>query len=218
MSESTQQATAATPAGPSIRGGLLACAITSLIVLWIAAFEMPFSDLPSGFVLFPLLPLAALSFLGCWLWSLFLLARVRRHGVKFTLPLIICALTLAALAYAPFTEVWLQTNFHLHRADRERIVARIETGELTPNVAHNRHLIALGDDAPTVSVGGNDVVVDRSAEGLYVLFLTSRGFRHHFSGFLHVPSGGDPTKFFEFDDEPPKQLARYGEDWYFVSN
>jgi hypothetical protein len=218
MADSTQPITAATPAGPSVRASLIACATASLILLWIAAFEMPFSDLPSGFVLFPLLPLAVLSFVGCCLWSLFLLLRVRRHGVKFAGPLIICALTLAALAYAPFTKIWLQTNFHLHRADRERIVARIEAGELVPNVAHNRHLIALGENAPTVSVGGNDVVVDHSAEGVYVLFLTSRGFRHHFSGFLHVPPGGAPAKFFEFDDEPPKQLVRYGEDWYFVAN
>jgi hypothetical protein len=217
MAESTEQSSVANPAGPSVRASLIACATASLMVLWIAAFEMPFSDLPSGFVLFPLLPLAALSFVGCCLWSLFLLRRVRRHGVKFACPLIICALTLAALAYAPFTKIWLQTNFHLHRADRERVVARIEAGELIPNVAHNRHLIALGENAPTVSVGGNDVVVDQT-EGVYVLFLTSRGFRHHFSGFLHVPPGGDPTKFFEFDDEPPKQLVRYGGDWYFVAN
>ena len=51
-----------------------------------------------------------------------------------------------------------------------------------------------------------------------MLFLTSRGFQHYFSGFLHAPPGGDPAKFFEFDDKPPRQLVRYGEDWYFVAN
>jgi hypothetical protein len=218
MAESAQQSTAATPAQPSVRAGLLACVAVSLLALWIAAFEMPFADLPSGFVPFPLLPLTALAFTACIVWSLFLLARVRRHGVKFAGPLIVCALTLTALAYAPFTEIWLRTNFRLYRADRERIIARVEAGELTPNVAHNRHLIALGDNAPHVSAGGNDVVIDRSAEGLYVLFLTSRGIRHYFSGFLHVPRGGDPAKFFEFDDQPPKQLVRYDSDWYFVAN
>jgi hypothetical protein len=218
MAESEQQVIAATPARPSVRAGLLACVTISLIALWIAAFEMPLADLPSGFVLFPVLPLAALSFLGCCLWSLFLLVRVRQHGVKFASPLIVCALTLAALAYAPFTEIWLQTNFRLYRADRERIVVRVEAGELIPNVAHSRHLIALGENAPHVSVGGNDVVVDQTAEGVYALFLTSRGFRHYFSGFLHVPPGGDPAKFFEFDDKPPKQRIQYGKDWYFVAN
>jgi hypothetical protein len=218
MEETPQQTTAATRARPSIRAGLLSSVAISSLALWIAAFEMPFADLPSGFVLFPLLPLTALAFLACGFWSVFLLVRVRRHGVKFASPLMVCALTLAALAYAPFAEIWLQANFRLHRADRERIVALVEAGELTPNVAHNRHLIALGDNAPHVSVGGNDVVIDQAAEGVYVLFLTSRGIRHYFSGFLHVPPGGDPAKFFEFDDQPPKRSVRYDGDWYFVAN
>src|ERR1700755_1650374 len=104
MAESAQQATA-TPARPSPRPGLLACMAVSLLALWIAAFKMPFADLPSGLVLFPLLPLTALAFTACIVWSLLLLMRVRRHGVKFAGPLIVCALTLTALAYAPFTEI-----------------------------------------------------------------------------------------------------------------
>ena len=51
-----------------------------------------------------------------------------------------------------------------------------------------------------------------------MLFLTSRGLKHYFTGFLHVPPGGDPTKFFEFEDKPPSQLVRYDKDWYFVAN
>jgi hypothetical protein len=94
----------------------------------------------------------------------------------------------------------------------------VEAGELTPNVAYNPNLIELGDSEPAVSVRGNDIVVDRTSEGCYVLFLTSRGFRHYFSGFLHVPPAGAPAKFFEFDDKPPSQQVRYGKDWYFVAN
>ena len=48
-----------------------------------------------------------------------------------------------------------------------------------------------------------------------MLFLTSRGLKHNFTGFLHVPPGGDPTKFFEFEDKPPSQLVRYGERLVF---
>jgi len=33
-----------------------------------------------------------------------------------------------------------------------------------------------------------------------------------------VPPGGDPGKFFEFEDKPPSQLVRYDERWYFVAN
>jgi hypothetical protein len=209
--------TAAAPALPSVRAGLLSCTSVALIALWIAAFEMPDGDLP-GLVFYPLLPLTALAFVACSVWSVFLLVRVRRHGVRFASPLIVCALTLLALAYVPFTQVWLQANFRWHLADRDRIVARVEAGELTPNVAYNANMIALGDNEPIVSVHGNDIVVDHAAEGTYVLFLTSRGLRHYFSGFLHTPPGGDPAKFFEFADKPPARQVQYGKDWYFVAN
>jgi hypothetical protein len=218
MAGPAAEITADTTAEPSVRASLLACSGASLLALWIAAIEMPMADLPSGFMFFPVLPLTALAFVGCCLGSALLLTRIRRHGARFAAPFTICALTLALLTWAPFTQIWLQGNFLMYRTDRERIVARVERGELVPNVAHNRNLIALGNSEPNVSVGGNDIVVDQAREGTYVLFLTLRGFRHYFSGFLHVPSGGDPAKFFEFEDAPPKQMIRYGEDWYFVAN
>jgi hypothetical protein len=58
----------------------------------------------------------------------------------------------------------------------------------------------------------------RRPKGSYLLFLTSRSIRHYFSGFLHVPPGGDPAKFFEFTDKPPTQRFQYAKDWYFVAN
>ena len=51
-----------------------------------------------------------------------------------------------------------------------------------------------------------------------MLFLTSRGLKHYFTGFLRVPPGGDPKKFFEFEDKPPTRLERYDKEWWFVAN
>ena len=145
-------------------------------------------------------------------------AEVRTSGAKFALPFLICAATLAILAYAPLHQIALQQNFYWHRESRERIVARVEAGELKPNVSYDKSLIALGDREPNVSARGNDIVVDAADEGTYVLFLTTRGLKHYFTGFLRVPPGGDPKKFFEFKHQPPTQLVRYDEDWYFVAN
>jgi len=216
MAEPTPLTTERAP--PSVRTAVLAVTAVSIVTLLIATFELSMADWPSAFVLLGIVPLASLVFLGCALWSATLLLRVRRDGVRFAAPFLICALTLAILAWAPLQQIALQHNFHWHRADRERIIARIEAGELKPNVGHNENLIALGDSEPNVSAGGNDIVVDQADEGTYVLFLTSRGLKHYFTGFLHVPSGGDPKKFFEFDDKPPTQLVPYGGDWYFVAN
>ena len=218
MAETTTPATSAA-AGPSVRAPLIAAILISTATLVIAIFELAMADWPSGFVLLVLVPLAALTFIGCGLWSMTLLLRIRRQGVKFGTPFLVYALTLALLEYAPLQQIALQRNFDWHRTSRERILARIEAGELKPNVAHDHNLIALGNGEANVSAGGNDIVLDRAENGhYYVLFLTSRGLKHNFSGFLHVPPGGDPKDFFEFDDKPPSRVIRYDKDWYFVAN
>ena len=210
--------TAAAATRPSVRAALIAATLVSVGTLGLATFELAMADWPSGFVLLVILPLTALLFVGCAVWSATLLFRIPKGGVKFALPFLICAATLAILMYAPLQKIALQRNFYWHRADRERIVARVEAGELKPNVDYNKSLIALGDNEPNVSAGGNDIVVDQADKGTYVLFLTSRGLKHYFTGFLRVPPGSDPKDFFEFDDKPPSQLVRYDKDWYFVAN
>jgi hypothetical protein len=211
-------ATTAAAAGPSVRAPLVAATLVSAVTLSVATFELAMADWPTGVVLLVVMPLAALIFCGFTLWSATLLLRVRTAGLKFALPFLICASTLAVLVYAPLHRIALQQNFDWHRKSREAIVARIEAGELKPNVSYNKSLIALGDREPNVSTGGNEIVVDETEEGTYVLFLTSRGLKHYFTGFLRVPPGSDPGKFFEFEDKPPSQLVRYDKDWYFVAN
>jgi hypothetical protein len=206
-----------TASEPSARTGVLASAAISIVTLLVAISELSMADWPSGFVLMVILPLAALVFIGCCLWSATQLLRIHSDGVKFAGPFLICGLTLVILIYAPLQQIYLQQDFHRHRAERERIIAGAEAGELKPNVSSNENLIALGDSAPHVSAG-NHIVIDQAEEGTYVLFPTSRGLRHTFTGFLHVPPGGDPKKFFEFDDKPPTLLVPYGKDWYFVAN
>ena len=204
-------------AKPSVRAGVLAATIVSLVTLSIATFEMSMGDLPSALVLMGIVPLAALLFFACLLWSASQLLRIREGGAKFALPFAICVATLLALQYAPLQQIYLSQNFWRHRADRDRIVARVENGELLPNVDYNKNLIALPRRNAKVSAGG-EIVIEDVDEGVYVLFLTSRGFRHRFSGFLRVPPNGDPRKFFEFADKPPSQLVRYEKEWWFVAN
>ena len=217
MAEAIPQTTTAAT-GPSVGAALVAAIAISAFTLSIATFELSMADWPSGFLLLGFVPLVALLFFGCIVWSATLLLKIRSGGAKFALPFLICALTLAILAYAPLQQIALQQNFDWHRKTRERIVARIEAGELKPNVSYNKNLIALGEREPNVSAGGNDIVVDETEEGTYVLFLTSRGLKHYFTGFLRTPPGRDPRLFFEFEDKPPSQLVYYDKDWYFVAN
>jgi hypothetical protein len=204
-------------ARPSVRTGVLAAAIVSLVTLCIATFELSMGDFPSALVLMGILPLAALLFFACLLWSASQLLRIRKDGAKFAAPLAICVATLLALQYAPLQQIYLTQNFWRHRAERDKIVERVDNGELFPNVDYNKNLIALPRRSANVSAGG-DIVIEDVDEGVYVLFLTSRGLKHYFTGFLRVPPNGDPKKFFEFADKPPSQLVRYDREWWFVAN
>ncbi|MBI5261461.1 MAG: hypothetical protein HY852_06545 [Bradyrhizobium sp.] len=188
----------------------------SLSALWIAAVEIPMAQWPSPAMVF-VLPVLAPLFLGCSLWSTFVLTRWRRHGPAVAVPFLVCATTLALLLWTPFTQIWLQVDFWRYREARERVVAQVAAGELKPNVSYNPTLIALERGAPALSAG-NEIVVADSADGTYVLFLTSRGIQHRFSGFLHVPRGADASDFFEFGHKPPRLFVRYDTDWYFVAN
>ena len=211
------ETTALAAARPSVRTGVLAAAIVSLVTLSIATFELSMGDFPSALVLMGIVPLAALLFFACLLWSASQLLRIRKDGAKFAAPFAICLATLLALQYAPLQQIYLTQNFWRHRAERDNIVERVENGELFPNVDYNKNLIALPRRSANVSAGG-DIVIEDVDEGVYVLFLTSRGLKHYFTGFLRVPPNGDPKKFFEFADKPPSQLVRYDKEWWFVAN
>jgi hypothetical protein len=133
--------------------------------LLLATFELSMADWPSGLVLLVILPLTALIVL-----RLLLLdgdAAVSRPPAWLQIrdPVSDLRVTLVLLQYAPLNKVALQQNFQWHRADRERIVARVQAGQLKPNVSYNENLIALGGNEPNVSAGGNDIVVDQAQEG-----------------------------------------------------
>jgi hypothetical protein len=211
------ETTSEAAAKPSVRAGVVAAAIVSLVTLSIATFELSMGDFPSALVVMGIVPLAALLFFACLLWSASQLLRIRRDGAKFALPFAISVATLLALQYAPLQQIYLSHNFWRYRADRDRIVERVDSGELEPNVDYNKNLIALARRDAHVSAGG-DIVIEDVDEGVYVLFLTSRGLKHYFTGFLRVPPNGDPKKFFEFADAPPTQLVRYDKEWWFVAN
>jgi hypothetical protein len=209
--------TTAPEAHSPARRSLIATIVISVITLLIMTFDFLTPNWPAGFFDLLLLPLTALLFLGSCLWSLVSLLWIRKGGIGFAGPLLINVAAVALVVYAPLQDIYLHCNFYWHRADRERIVAQVARGELTPNVSYNPNLIALGPNAPSVSEG-DEIVVQGFGKGTFVLFMTYRGLKHYFNGFLYVPPGDDPNSFFEFDGKPPQRRDRYDANWYFVAN
>jgi len=114
------------------------------------------ADWPSGFVLMVILPLASLLFFACGLWSATLLLRIRKDGVRFAVPFLICALPLLALVYAPLQQIYLQHDFRARprrpRADRGAGRERRTDSQCRRQQEPERE--------PYVSAGGNDIVID----------------------------------------------------------
>ena len=79
MAEAIPQTTTAA-AGPSVRAALAAAIAISAFTLSVATFELAMADWPSGFVLLAVVPLMALVFFGCIVWSATLLLRSEKAG------------------------------------------------------------------------------------------------------------------------------------------
>lgn len=185
------------------------------ILLLLTALEWPIIDRISPFLYIPLIGLAWLIFAGSaaifvvrWIWR-------RKEGLTPGKPLLLYAVTMAAVMLVPFTDIELWLDFHLKQDDREAVVRDIQAGKLRPNGPHNDRLVALAP-GKRLSAGGNQVMVDNKGGKRYVFFFTYRGFAGNYAGFLFVPPGGTPEAFGPAT-EKTAQLAKFSEHWYWVS-
>ena len=188
--------------------------ISAIFLLMSLAFQWNIVDAFTPFIGMPLLGLA---------WLLVMIAaglafdHAYRHRNKSAYaPLIVSIGTLLVASFFPFTQLWLNANFHLNKSARERVVAQIKSGAITPNVAHNANLIALPKDSG-VSMGGDEIIVEGPSNNPYVFFFTFRGILDNYSGFLWVPDGGRPDHF-GYADEPYTEIESFGGNWYFIGH
>src|SRR5262245_22360296 len=121
---------------PSVRAGVATAIIVSLVTLLIATFELSMGDFPSALVLMGIVPLAALLFFACLLWSASQLLRIGKDGAKFALPFAICVAAGLTLQYAPLQQIYLGQNFWRHRTERARIVEKVDRKSTRLNSSH----------------------------------------------------------------------------------
>jgi hypothetical protein len=196
---------------------LIASCASSASLVAVIFFKWVIVDVVTPFLLGPVLA-------ACWgifalftLWPIVHGIRRRSAGARAFLPLAIVLVAALTGAFAPLTAAWLRLDFHLHRSERELMVQRIKDGALRPNVDYNPSLLALGPDAPHVSRGGNELIVEEHGGKKYVFFYTFRGVLDNYSGFLFVPSGGNPSVFSDLA-EPSTQIKHLEDNWYFTAH
>lgn len=174
-------------------------------------------DSLTPFLFIPLAGALWLLFLISVIVSLVSLYRKRKLGKVAWLPIGINIAAILIVFFVPFTELWLKVNFALYKADREKVVQEVYSGNLQPNVRKNSPLIKLGSNYPNLSVGGNEFVVQEYNGRKYVFFFTFRGILDNYSGFLYVPDGGDPKLYSDLNEEDSTQIVKYDDHWFYAS-
>lgn len=167
-----------------------------------------------------MLPLQAgvwLALIGCAAVAMFRAARVHRIGRTAVYPLAMCIGAAGLAAFVPFTNLWLAANYRWYRSARGEVVRQVQRGDLRPDVGSDSGVIALPPGSPYVSMGGNEIVIEVHDGQRYVFFFTYRGMLDNYSGFLFVPSGGDPRRFADLG-EPTTDIIQQEEHWYFLAH
>ncbi len=192
---------------------------TAAIVLFVAIFQWVIIDWITPF-LFPLLELSLLClFLASVISSLVKAIKDYRHQKFYsTFPLLINLITAAVIWFAPFTNMWLQYDFYFNKAARMMVVNNVQNKKLLPNVKHNSTLIQLPYYYPTVSRGGNEVVIWPTNQSYYVFFFTFRGILDNYSGFVYVPSGSKPELFGAWRGDNFFQVKQMAPNWFYVAS
>ncbi len=192
--------------------------VTSLIILIFTIFQWPMVELLTPFLLLPMQGVLWLTYLVVVIWSVaHFYWNIHRWRVA-SLPLLVCIVLFGIVTLVPITQLWIRYNFVANKAVREDIVRKVFDGTLRPNVAHNSSLIALPADDSQVSMGGNEIVVEKHDGITYVFFFTFRGILDNYAGFIHVPDGGNPALFDDLDEADRTELVPFDEHWFYVSH
>lgn len=189
---------------------------SSLVLLMALVFQWNIVDAMTPFLGGPLLGLTWLLVMLSAMLSVAYAYRHRHGGAPAFAPLAVSAGALLVAFFVPFTEIWLYANFHFSKAAREQVVAKVRSGDLKPNVAHNDNLIALPIGS-NVAMGGDEIIVEGPLNNPYVFFFTFRGILDNYSGFLWVPDGGRPEQFSDVN-ESGTEIRSFGGNWYFIGH
>jgi hypothetical protein len=189
---------------------------SALIV--IHAFQWSIIDRITPFLYITLASAVWWGIIGVAIASLTCLTKIKAIGWRAFVPMTVVVASVLIVMFVPFTSLWLDFDYWRYKEVRLEIVERILSGDLAANVDYNPKLIALDGGYPLVSMGGNEVIVERHEGSAYVLFFTFRGVLDNYSGFLYVPDGGSPTLFSDLHEEQFTQIEPLEENWFFVSH
>lgn len=195
---------------------IMTVCVLSVVFLGVNFFQWDIIDVVTPFLWLPIFAMIILAMFGMTIWSVVYACRLYRERWRGFAPLIFCVLSIALSIGLHFTSTWVDVNFMLGKSAREKLVARIDSGELEPHSKFNHRLMSLPVSS-SISKGGEVSVLESGADKHFVFFFTFRGILDNYSGFLWVPTGRRPEEYSDVG-EPGTQIIPYGENWYFVGH
>jgi hypothetical protein len=197
-------------------------AITSSVTLLMALmFQWNIIDEFTLFIGLPLLGLAWLIVVFGATWSIIYAYRHRRDGPPAFSPILVYSCVIAIALFTPFTRLWLDANFHIYKAAREQIIAKVrsrdfKSGDFKEKVYYDYSVISL-PEGYGVSMGGNEMIIQGERTNPFIFFFTYRGILDNYSGFLWVPKGANPQQFWDAK-EAGTEIESFGDNWYFIGH
>ena len=142
--------------------------------------------------------------------------RFRRRGVFLVL---LCSATIAAQLLMPAFWRWRSSlEFTRKQAEYMEVVELVRQGRI---VAGSSSLAYVGAAYEGLMPCTDQIAIERSDNGLSVIFFTSNGIFGEFEGYMHVEDDRPPTpqQFRELRSLSPDQwtgVRRVEENWYYV--
>ncbi|WP_284037360.1 hypothetical protein [Neobacillus sp. 114] len=184
---------------------------SSVLVILYMFFQWKLIDIITEFLMFPVLLLVFGFFI-----FITVLAIISLFKNKTWKPIVIQVITILLLFFVPFNQIILDIDFKLNKSERNQVVKMVENGELRPNISHNSSHLQLPKKYEHLSIGGGEIVVEKSGDGYNILFFTYRGILDNFSGFVYTPNDQKPSKN-AFDGDF-KAIDKMEKNWYFVGS
>ena len=184
--------------------------LPSILVLIILAFQWSIVDLVTPFLFEPIEGAAWVLLLVSTLISAILYTKGRSKWPMSYLPLMAFICVILCAEFVPFTSIWLDINFRIYKAEREKVAADIFSGKLRPNVTYNQSLITLPSSYSGLSTGGGEVVIYNFGNDSGVYFFTFRGILGRSSGYLFMSSDAVPS------GDGIVEASKVAPHWFFV--
>ncbi|MGP3610995.1 hypothetical protein [Anoxybacteroides rupiense] len=184
--------------------------ISSALVIFMEFTQWKIIDIVTEFLMVPI---------WIFVFVLFAIITVRAiiHLVKNRdwKPFAIQFMTLLLWIFFPFTQVVLDVDFKVNKAEREEVVRMVENGELKPNLLNDQSFIRLPKKNKHLSKGG-EIMIEKNNDDYTIFFFTFRGISDNFSGFVYSPNDQRPSKH-DFSGDF-KEIKRLDKNWFWVGS